>query len=218
MQAQEFPITKLLDTLCPMHLVLDRTGHIVHAGPTLRRLDPEGAAPGSRFTELFEIRRPRIDGTMAALREHAGEKLHLQMRGATRADLKAVVVPLPEAGGPEAGAIGPRGGGRGEPVIWHLGGRGGPGVQPDQRRFRRHRPDHRDALPDGGQDRRGGGVAHAEPAAAGGDDRRRGKGLYRSADRPEEPARCHLPAGAVDRQRTGFRVDACGPRFLQGGE
>lgn len=110
MPAQEFPITKLLDTLCPMHLVLDRTGHIVHAGPTLRKLDPEGAAPGSRFTELFEIRRPRIDGTMAALREHAGEKLHLQMRRATRADLKAVLVPLPEADGPEAGAIGPRGG------------------------------------------------------------------------------------------------------------
>ncbi len=110
MRGPNLQIAGLLDTLCPMHAVLDRTGHIVHAGPTLCKLSPGCAASGRRFSELFQIRRPRIDGSMAALRAHAGEKLHLQIRGAVRTDLKGVLTPLPEYGSPEAGGMGPAGG------------------------------------------------------------------------------------------------------------
>ncbi|QIE45264.1 diguanylate cyclase [Pseudohalocynthiibacter aestuariivivens] len=100
----------LLDMLCPMNVVLDATGHIVHAGPTLRKLGPDVVALGPRFSERFEIRRPRIDGSMDALRAHAGEKLHLQLRGPTRTDLKGVLMPLPETDGAQGSGMGPPGG------------------------------------------------------------------------------------------------------------
>jgi hypothetical protein len=52
-------IGAMLDILCPMHVVLDRTGHITGAGPTLRKLRPSGVMIGERFLELFELTRPR---------------------------------------------------------------------------------------------------------------------------------------------------------------
>ncbi len=95
----------MMDVLCPMHAVLDATGRIVHAGPTLIKVF--GGAPliGRRFTESFEIRRPALDGTMRALLDRAGTKLHLRMRAALRTDLKGVLVPLPPGKAPEGGAL-----------------------------------------------------------------------------------------------------------------
>ena len=87
----------VLDILCPMHAVLDATGHIIHAGPTLRRVLGDGAPTGRRFLELVELRRPRIGTGMAELRAAAGVKLHFALRTAPRTELKGVLAPL--AGG-----------------------------------------------------------------------------------------------------------------------
>lgn len=94
----------MMDTLCPMHVMLDETGHVRHAGPTMRKLCGAGVI-GARFTELFELKRPRSDGSMSALLAHAGAKLHLQTRSGLRTDLKGILVPLPADG-----SLGPRGG------------------------------------------------------------------------------------------------------------
>lgn len=41
--------TAALDVLCPMHLVLSKTGHICHAGPTIQKLRPDTSLAGQRF-------------------------------------------------------------------------------------------------------------------------------------------------------------------------
>lgn len=91
-------LVALLDTLCPMHAVIDANGHIVHAGPTLRRTYPARDVTGTRFLELFELRRPRLGPSVAALREAAGTKLHFRRCEAPRIDLKGLLVPMPEGG------------------------------------------------------------------------------------------------------------------------
>lgn len=84
--------TFMLDQLCPMHLTLDRTGHITHAGPTLAKLRPETRLPGRRFLDVFELRRPRAIASMQDLVAQAGTKLHLRFRDVPRTDLKGVLV------------------------------------------------------------------------------------------------------------------------------
>lgn len=85
-----FP-AEVLHTLCPMHAVLNATGHVVQAGPTLHKLCA-GRLEGARFLELFEVYRPRAVTGMAALRETQGRKLHLRMRGGIRTQLKGVLI------------------------------------------------------------------------------------------------------------------------------
>lgn len=89
----------VLDALCPMHLILDATGHIRHAGPTLQKLHTETALIGRRFMEVFELNRPRSITTMSGLLSVGGVKLHLQFRDAPRTALKGVLVPGPEPRG-----------------------------------------------------------------------------------------------------------------------
>ena len=88
----------LLDVMCPMHLVLSATGHVVHAGPTARKLRPGQPLIGKRFLELFDLKRPRAVTTMAALEAIAGTKLHLQMRDAPNTEVKGILLPSPHAG------------------------------------------------------------------------------------------------------------------------
>ena len=90
-------LSAALDVLCPMHLRLDGSGHIRHAGPTLHRLL---AAPleGARFLEAFECLRPRDIAGMQALREVAGQKLRLRLRGRTRTPVTGVLMPLADGG------------------------------------------------------------------------------------------------------------------------
>lgn len=97
----------LLDTLCPMHAILDATGHVQHAGPTLKKLYHGEKLIGNRLLEVFELRRPRISGTMKTLRERAGTKLHFAQRRPPNTELKGVLVSLPADGrfGPANGAI-----------------------------------------------------------------------------------------------------------------
>ncbi|MEP5946416.1 MAG: hypothetical protein ABJ263_03405 [Tateyamaria sp.] len=39
-------LTRTLDVLCPMHLVLSDTGLIAHAGPTAQKLRPDNTLVG----------------------------------------------------------------------------------------------------------------------------------------------------------------------------
>ncbi|MEO0938569.1 MAG: diguanylate cyclase [Pseudomonadota bacterium] len=89
---------KMLDVLCPMHLVLNKTGHVTHAGPTLAKLFDDGPLKGRRFLEMFELKRPHRIQTMADLRRSAGVKLHLQMRQGARLEVKGVAALGPEEG------------------------------------------------------------------------------------------------------------------------
>jgi len=97
----------LLNTLCPMHVILNKTGHILHTGPALHKLLPEVVLPGMRFMELVQVKRPRIGKLMEDLRGTAGMKLHLKLRRPPCTELKGVLVPLPDdtVFGPPGGAI-----------------------------------------------------------------------------------------------------------------
>lgn len=97
----------MMDTLCPMHVMLNDTGHIVHAGPTLVKTLPDRTLVGMRFQELFELKRPSIGTTMQDFLATAGTKLHLKLRDAPRTDMKGVLVPIPAQSGfgPVGGAL-----------------------------------------------------------------------------------------------------------------
>ncbi len=85
----------VLDVLCPMHAIVDATGHIRHAGPALQKLSPGHPLAGTRLMEVFELRRPRASGSMASLIGLAGLKLHFSLRQPPRTELKGVLAPLP---------------------------------------------------------------------------------------------------------------------------
>ena len=86
------PENAVLDVLCPMHLVLNRTGHIIHAGPTMRKvLGPKGGI-GQRFLEVFEVRRPRAMSSIAALPLSESQKLRLKLRRQPQTALKGILV------------------------------------------------------------------------------------------------------------------------------
>jgi diguanylate cyclase (GGDEF)-like protein len=88
----------VLDVLCPMHVILDATGHIRHVGPTLQKLRPDAPLAGLRFLEVFELVRPRAITTMSGLLGASRVKLHLQFRGHPRTALKGMLVPSPAQG------------------------------------------------------------------------------------------------------------------------
>lgn len=88
-------LTQVLSVLCPMHIVLNRTGHIVHAGPTAQKLHENDGLIGKRFLEVFILKRPRALESVDDLRKAAGMKLHLQMRAHPETELKGVLVPAP---------------------------------------------------------------------------------------------------------------------------
>lgn len=84
--------TATLLALCPMHAILDVSGHIVQCGPTLRKLR-EDPLEGARFLDIFEVYRPRVVETMEELLLTEGRKLHLRLRGGFRTPLKGIMVP-----------------------------------------------------------------------------------------------------------------------------
>ncbi|MCV6584366.1 MAG: diguanylate cyclase [Marinibacterium sp.] len=90
---------RVLNLLCPMHVLLDATGHVVQVGPTLQKLRPDAPMQGRRVLELFDLQRPRRVSSMADLHAIAGQKLHLEMRDAPHTRLKGVLAPLPSGGG-----------------------------------------------------------------------------------------------------------------------
>lgn len=91
-------MSDVLDVLCPMHLVLSDTGHVVHAGPTLQKLRPGVGFKDRLFLEIFDLKRPRAIANMDDLRASAGTKLHLQLRDAPHTEIKGILIPALEPG------------------------------------------------------------------------------------------------------------------------
>ena len=80
-----------LHNLMPMHVILDPTGHIIQAGPTIHKLH-DAPIEGGRFLEIFEIYRPRAISGMEQLLQNEGRKLHLRLRHGARTPLKGILV------------------------------------------------------------------------------------------------------------------------------
>ncbi len=108
MSGAHYPSYDLLDLLCPMHAVLNATGHVVHAAPTLHKVFEGKPLIGARFLELIELRRPHVADNMSGLRDCHGARLHLRLREGLRTGMKGVIMALPQEGaslGPSGGAI-----------------------------------------------------------------------------------------------------------------
>lgn len=86
-------LTSSLDVLCPMHLILNKTGHIMHVGPTLAKIRPVEEWLGKRFLEVFALKRPRSISSAKELFEVVGSKLHLQLCDPPTTSMKGVLVP-----------------------------------------------------------------------------------------------------------------------------
>lgn len=86
-------ISHVLDVICPMHVMLNSTGHIIQAGPTLTRLWGDDRGVGIRFLEAFEVLRPRGVSDMQGLLATCGQKLHLKKRSEPRTPIKGVLMP-----------------------------------------------------------------------------------------------------------------------------
>ena len=91
-------LADILNALCPLHAVLDETGHIRGVGATLQKLRPDAPMIGRRFLEVFELTRPRAVNSMAGLLGIAGTKLHLQFRDRPHTTMKGIMVPMPDGG------------------------------------------------------------------------------------------------------------------------
>ncbi|WP_171235591.1 GGDEF domain-containing protein [Ruegeria sp. HKCCA6837] len=92
-------LVSLLETLCPMFLLVDQNGCIQQAGPTLQKLRPDLQLVGQGFLDVFELIRPRTVTTIPALMSMARAKLHLKFHDEPRTALKGLVAPLPHSGG-----------------------------------------------------------------------------------------------------------------------
>ena len=88
---------KLLDVMCPMHVVMERGGTISFAGPTAQKIYPDGLV-GRNFLDVFEIKRPREISDVASLCDRTGMRLSLRFRDPPHRQLKGVVMEGPEVG------------------------------------------------------------------------------------------------------------------------
>lgn len=99
LDAANTALSDVLDTLCPMHLYLSETGHVINVGPTLKKMRPKLDFGGKRFLEIFKVDRPRSIETMQDLLARERTKLHLEFRDAPQTSLKGILVRLPEGQG-----------------------------------------------------------------------------------------------------------------------
>jgi diguanylate cyclase (GGDEF)-like protein len=81
-----------LSRLMPLHLLVDADGTILSAGPTLRRMRAPEPVEGTRFFDLFLVRRPHGVASMADLAASDGDRLALEFRLAPRTQLKGQFV------------------------------------------------------------------------------------------------------------------------------
>lgn len=89
----------VLDVICPMHVMLNRNGRIVHAGPTVAKLWQGEEFHHARFLEMFEILRPKAVVDMASLLATHGNKLHMRKITDPKTTLKGVLMPSSAACG-----------------------------------------------------------------------------------------------------------------------
>lgn len=88
---------KMLNVLCPMHIIFGPSGVISFAGPTAQKIYPQGLI-GRHFLDVFEIKRPREINTMESLCERTGTRLNLRFRTPPFRQLQGVVMEGPEVG------------------------------------------------------------------------------------------------------------------------
>lgn len=88
---------KLLNVLCPMHIIFGRTGEITFAGPTAQKICGKDLF-GRNFLDVFEIKSPRAISTLEALSERTGVRLNLRFREHPYRQLKGIVMEGPEVG------------------------------------------------------------------------------------------------------------------------
>ena len=82
-----------LDRLMPMHLCLDRQGHVMAAGPTLAKLFPDQPLIGQDLFALFDLRRTGPILNMDAIFARLGQRLTLTQRHGGVA-LRGLALPL----------------------------------------------------------------------------------------------------------------------------
>lgn len=92
-------LAELLQTLCPMFLLVNEDGKVTRVGSTLQKLRPEKPMEGQSFLDIFELLRPRAVTTVSGLMSQAGTKLQLRFHDAPRTALKGLIAPLPEGKG-----------------------------------------------------------------------------------------------------------------------
>lgn len=84
--------TSALDVLCPMHLLLDAGGRIIHAGPTIQKVCESRPLVGECFFDVFEVKRPRAFTSMSDMKGALHRKLHLNLQAKPHPALKGVMV------------------------------------------------------------------------------------------------------------------------------
>lgn len=82
-----------LDQLIPMHVVVDRTGQMLHFGPTFRKLVRSDAKAG-RFEEWFRIVKPMDDSGQRTIPDLIGRPLVLELLLAERVSFNAQCVEM----------------------------------------------------------------------------------------------------------------------------
>jgi diguanylate cyclase (GGDEF)-like protein len=89
----------MLGRLMPMALVVDGSGLIRMAGPTLVRLHRGAALAGQAFFDMFRLIRPEAGHTLSDLADLAGRRLTLRMSNPEGTVLRAIAVPLADDAG-----------------------------------------------------------------------------------------------------------------------
>jgi diguanylate cyclase (GGDEF)-like protein len=77
-----------------MHLILDASGHIMHAGPTLQKILSRRSFIGAHFLDVFTVKRPRAIHNAADLRKSAGVKLRLDLVNAPETAMKGILIEM----------------------------------------------------------------------------------------------------------------------------
>lgn len=80
------------DVLLPMHLRVASCGKIIHAGPTIAKLRPNGMLVGRQFLDVFDLRRPRGVTSIDDLHQHRNLRLSLQFTADPETAFKGVLV------------------------------------------------------------------------------------------------------------------------------
>lgn len=89
----------MLDVMMPFHVEVSLTGHIRHAGPTIRKLFPEIEQDEDRFLEIFDVKRPRNVHRFSDLYTLTQSRIKLVSRQNSDLALKGVLVSLPAGAG-----------------------------------------------------------------------------------------------------------------------
>lgn len=90
---------RTLDDLMPLHLWIGPTGHILHAGRTLKRLTGETPIEGRLLFEILEFRRPRKLRNLDQLLRLNSTQVKVAPRDTPDLSLKGVVIALPAGTG-----------------------------------------------------------------------------------------------------------------------